>query len=284
MRFIFLIVLTMTACSRQETARPDPAPIKLMSGIDAGDGTSIYPILISRALTTTGNYYIEITNVTVDGDDISSDAVNSWLATFFLGGAGATLYPFTPGIQLWGTSSILFDASTGKPAINTYAHAGNTCTNMISAAAAGIDQRVNSHTTLLIYECGLNDALAGATPAAVCTSIQTYGQARIAAGWTHTYVNGMTDSPSLAVNFASTVNSCIRSNWKSWGLAGFGDVGPGGPDPYLSMYAGTCINGTPFCRSFYFGGDGGDGTLLTMPNGAWRYAFDTYTAVLDGGY
>jgi hypothetical protein len=140
---------------------------------------------------------------------------------------------------------------------------------MVANGKAKIDP-LRSEAADLIFQCGLNDGLAGASSAATCSRIQAYGQARVAAGWKHVWLVGMLDSASLPAGFASAVNLCMRADWTGWGLAGFVDVGN---DAYLGLSANAAQRSTWF---------NADGTTTSSPNGSIRYAFTVVNAIRQG--
>jgi hypothetical protein len=110
----------------------------------------------------------------------------------------------------------------------------------------------------------------------VCSRIQTYGQARVSAGWSKVYVEAMHGSPALPGGFAAAVNACIRSGWHGWGLAGFADDGPGSGDPCC----GADIADSGVMRTnCYSDGDGG----LPNANGSMACATRIGWAMKDGG-
>jgi hypothetical protein len=155
-------------------------------------------ITYAEARTLAG--YDAPSNVLVGCDGDSRTSTKSWVQSIYP--TVLTKYGFS-GIQEWGVS-------------------GQTVGNMITNGAANIDSKlISGGSNILVVWGGVNDSLEGGmTASTIYTRLQTYCQARRAAGWNKIIVCSEIDAQDASRNAVGwhgtmypALNALLRANY-----------------------------------------------------------------------
>lgn len=269
----------------------NPAPVIDFShvGFDAGAGTSPFPVDPGRALSGQPLFVEDVDPILI-GADIAADPAGPNGTFYTLTQSPNGPQPISALVMYWGAGSVVFDGSSGIPAINSFAVAGQSCSTINTNFASVVAVHINSHARDVIIDssCILNDSVVAATAASHLETLVSTAVTSVSGVSGFVYVTSFLDAPSNAGGFANSVNTLLRAH--TWAPAVLVDVAA---DPGLGLAAGStcpyastdvrCCLTSYLDRQCDYGVGSGDSAVLNQ-NGRERWSYLVMSAMVTGGW